>query len=536
MNWLLDRGPRYWPRWIGPDGRETPVWVDIDRGTGEHSLMGSGLSAPLPQGFVGMDAAGASIVVRVKSGTEYRLIGVDSTTGALTTLTMSSKPLSLPAVARGHAAYLRREGNVERIELVDVATGEITVIAERTGKPFWGKGQIVDGRPLDYDGRRVVFAAGRRVYAVAAEKPAPGAAPGVAAEGLLAFERFSELRDRSPSLVVASADGSSELTIGRVDNALGPPNFSWSPDGSRLVFARKRNLYISNADGSSTIQLTNATARDSAPRWSPDGTRILFERSSKGRASLRTISPSGANHQNLTKGMDDARSASWSPDGTRIAFLVNEFRPTRSHMYVVAADGTDRLRVAMSKAGNRFSTYQRLSWSSDGARIAFATFGGSANIVSLNADGTGAVGTLVDTNRANATPTYSSTGQLAFVSNRNGNAELYHANGDGTAESRLTTSPGTETAPAWSPDGALIAYRVTHLTRTSELYLIPADGSSGPTRLTAPAGSIGPRPSGSRRPEQRSVAEQTLGRLSYVCLGLIDGCYVPCVRRVASCR
>ncbi len=50
------------------------------------------------------------------------------------------------------------------------------MISQRTGKPRWGKGQIANGRPLDYDGRRIVFAAGRKVYAVAAEKPAPGAA------------------------------------------------------------------------------------------------------------------------------------------------------------------------------------------------------------------------------------------------------------------------------------------------------------------------------------------------------------------------
>ncbi len=312
-----------------------------------------------------------------------------------------------------------------------------------------------------------------------------GVFPGVC-EGARLFLDFLDVREG------ARADGGSELTVGRVDNGLGSPNFSWSGDGSQLVFARNRDLYITNADGSSTTQLTNVAARDGAPRWSPDGSRILFERSSKGKSSLRTVSPSGTNHQNLTKGMDDAHSASWSPDGTRLAFFVNEFRPTRSRIYVVDADGTDLVRLATSEAGNRFSTFQRLSWSPDGARIAYATFGKSANIVSLTADGTDGIVTLVDTNRANTSPTFSSAGQLAFVSNRNGNAELYGANGDGTAQSRLTASPGTESAPGWSPNGALVAYLVRHLTRTSELYLMPADGSSGPTRLTAPAGFVGP--------------------------------------------
>ena len=46
---------------------------------------------------------------------------------------------------------------------------------------------------------------------------------------------------------------------------------------------------------------------------------------------------------------------------------------------------------------------------------------------------------------------------LAFVSERDGNSEIYVMNVDGTGLLRLTDNPGRDTDPAWSPDGKRIA-------------------------------------------------------------------------------
>jgi TolB protein len=50
------------------------------------------------------------------------------------------------------------------------------------------------------------------------------------------------------------------------------------------------------------------------------------------------------------------------------------------------------------------------------------------------------------------------SGKLAFSSERDGNAEIYVANADGSSAARLTTSPSGDFYPAWSPDGKKIAY------------------------------------------------------------------------------
>lgn len=73
-------------------------------------------------------------------------------------------------------------------------------------------------------------------------------------------------------------------------------------------------------------------------------------------------------------------------------------------------------------------------------------------------------------------------GKIAFTSNRDGNYEIYVMDADGTNPTRLTTSPGNDTFPAFSSDGTKIAF---HSTRdgNGEIYVMDAEGGN-PTRLT----------------------------------------------------
>jgi Tol biopolymer transport system component len=67
-------------------------------------------------------------------------------------------------------------------------------------------------------------------------------------------------------------------------------------------------------------------------------------------------------------------------------------------------------------------------------------------------------------------------GQIAFVSSRDGNPEIYTINADGTNLTRLTNDPAVDEEPAWSPDGKRIAF-VSNRSGSSELYVMHGDGS-----------------------------------------------------------
>ena len=72
---------------------------------------------------------------------------------------------------------------------------------------------------------------------------------------------------------------------------------------------------------------------------------------------------------------------------------------------------------------------------------------------------------------------------IAFVSQRDGNGEIYLMNADGSAQTNLTNNLAWDESPAWSPDGSQIAFE-SDRDGDFEIYVINADGSGVETQLT----------------------------------------------------
>ena len=72
--------------------------------------------------------------------------------------------------------------------------------------------------------------------------------------------------------------------------------------------------------------------------------------------------------------------------------------------------------------------------------------------------------------------------KIAFLSDRDGNWEIYVMNDDGSGQRRLTNNTDTDVSPSWSPDGKKIAF-ASDRDGNREIYVMNADGS-GQTRLT----------------------------------------------------
>ena len=97
------------------------------------------------------------------------------------------------------------------------------------------------------------------------------------------------------------------------------------------------------------------------------------------------------------------------------------------------------------------------------------------------------------------TPGAPATGKIAFHSDRDGNFEIYVMNADGSNQTRLTDNAATDAFPAWGPaptataapspaptPGAPAAGQiafVSHRDGNVEIYVMNADGS-GVTRLS----------------------------------------------------
>lgn len=87
-------------------------------------------------------------------------------------------------------------------------------------------------------------------------------------------------------------------------------------------------------------------------------------------------------------------------------------------------------------------------------------------------------------NSNNSEPAWSPDGKrIVFVSDRDGNAELYLMDADGRNQTRITNDAKTDYMPSWSPNGDRIAF-VSDRDGFTEIYTINTDGS-GIVQLTS---------------------------------------------------
>jgi len=93
------------------------------------------------------------------------------------------------------------------------------------------------------------------------------------------------------------------------------------------------------------------------------------------------------------------------------------------------------------------------------------------------------------------------TGQIAFASARSGLPQIYLSNEDGTALAQLTTMDNGACQPSWSPDGSQLVF-ISPCSRRAEffetayressLYLINADGTGQKSLTTVPGSDFEP--------------------------------------------
>lgn len=117
-----------------------------------------------------------------------------------------------------------------------------------------------------------------------------------------------------------------------------------------------------------------------------------------------------------------------------------------------------------------------------GTRIAFLSQrDGNFEIYVMNAQGEQT--RLTVTPGFEGGPSWSPEGtRLAFASDRDGNFEIYEMDADGQNPNRLTNDAASDESPSWSPDGTRLSF-LSDRDGNLEVYAMNEDGS-GTTRLT----------------------------------------------------
>lgn len=101
--------------------------------------------------------------------------------------------------------------------------------------------------------------------------------------------------------------------------------------------------------------------------------------------------------------------------------------------------------------------------------------------------------TRISTDTATATePAFSPDGaRIAFVSQRDGNAEIYVMNADGTGATRVTNDPQADGRPSFTPDGQTIVFHSARTAGKQQIWSVNIDGSNL-TQLTRDSVNFAP--------------------------------------------
>lgn len=222
---------------------------------------------------------------------------------------------------------------------------------------------------------------------------------------------------------------------------------------------------------------------------------LAFSRTLPTRAGdmLTFVSNTSTNHElhlvDLTRGLVHTlarsrsllfRTPSWSPDGHWLAYVTEE-RQGLSELVVMSVDENRRFRVAGRGVGQF-----RPAWSPSGDYLAFV-FNGRAftrrqtDIYLLDVRCAlqitpcdSPMRNLTDTPADEREPTWSPDGEhIAFVTDQDGQREIYVMNIEGEGWVNLTRNRGDDFSPVWSPDGAQIAF-VSDRARNYEVFVMDA--------------------------------------------------------------
>lgn len=256
-----------------------------------------------------------------------------------------------------------------------------------------------------------------------------------------------------------------------------------SPDGKTVAFVvqtidlagntKPTSIYTVPVGGGATQRLTTVGGANSRPRWTPDSKRILFISDRKDGSQIWSMNADGSDQKQVTSVPTEVDNEIVSPDGKLLLFTSEVYPdclPTGSAAsnFDSACNKTKLDAEAASKMKARvYTSLLYRHWTSyQGKR--------RQHILMQTMDGGGQVRDL--TPGPLSVPPFSLGGpdpyafspdstQITYVANTDPdlststNSDLFTVPAAGGEAKRITTNPGADEGPSYSPDGKYLAYR-----------------------------------------------------------------------------
>lgn len=252
------------------------------------------------------------------------------------------------------------------------------------------------------------------------------------------------------------------------------------PSAYTVAYSSKESgdpeIYLTDGEAKSKIQITNHPGNDGYAAWSPDGRRIASYAYHDGRKtwSIHTMNIDGSNRKRLTNAKNKWDSSpAWSLDGKKIAF-ARSYKDKDGvwieEIWIMNSDGSGQTQIKPLNGGGPYFAQN--------GKLLFHSKTPQSEICIADIDGSNLV-KLTNNNAEDWHPEISPDGgQVAFMSDRDGNHEIYTMNIDGSNQRRLTFNEVRDSTPTWSPDGSKIMYTSRDAEEEAHIYIMNKDGSS----------------------------------------------------------
>jgi dipeptidyl aminopeptidase/acylaminoacyl peptidase len=251
-----------------------------------------------------------------------------------------------------------------------------------------------------------------------------------------------------------------------------------SPDGQFVAYTltfkslkddkSETRIYMLPATGGDAITLTAEGNSSEHPRWSPDGKFVAFvSERNEGKTQVYLLNRLGGEAQKLTDTPQDVDDFAWAPDGKRLVLILRD--PSPEELEAAA----NRAKEHEDKSAAPKKPKAKSPWVIDRLQFKADTIGyldrrrkhlyvfdvASKTMTQVTS------GDFDDEDPAWSPDSKS----LAFSSNRSKpdpdatyNWDIWVVAADNTDKgahlTQVTTGPGEDRSPAWSPDGKWIAY------------------------------------------------------------------------------